>query len=71
MLKRLAYKIVFNDLIKCNMFVGKYDARNGNEDFMYGINTVMEYIAYAINNKTGNFFTEKFTKNMIESKKSA
>ena len=69
MLKKLAYRIVLKDLCKCGMFVGKYDAKNGKEDFMYGISTVMENIAYSINDKIGDRFTDVFIKNMIKSEK--
>ncbi len=67
MFKKLAYKIVLNDLSKCGMFVGKYDARNGKEDFMYGISTVMESIAYHVSDKVGDNFSDTFIKNMIAS----
>lgn len=69
MIKKLAYKIVFNDLKKCGLFMGTYDAKNGNEHFMYGIETIMESIAYAISDETGDKFNTKFLKNMIESEK--
>ena len=42
-----AYKEVLKDIISNGpeMFVGKYDAKNGKPEFMYGIFTVMEWIA--------------------------
>ena len=45
-----AYSIVLNDMLnsECGMFVGNYDAKNGSDEFMYGISTVMEYIAYKV-----------------------
>ena len=67
MLKKLAYKIVFKDLCKCNLFIGKYDSRNSKSDFMYGISTVMENIAYSISDKIGDKFSDNFIKNMIAS----
>lgn len=39
------YKIVLEALKEVPMFTGKYDAKNGNIHFMYGISTVLEYIA--------------------------
>lgn len=39
------YKTVLEDLKQVPMFTGKYDAKNGNIHFMYGISTVLEYIA--------------------------
>ena len=69
MFKKLAYRIVLKDLCKCNLFIGKYDVKNGKEDFMYGISTVMEEIAYSVNNNVGDRFTDIFLKNMIKSEK--
>ena len=41
-----AYRIVFNDMMNsgCGLLVGKYDAKNGNEKYMFGVDTVMECI---------------------------
>ena len=36
---------VFWYLASNSLFMGEYDAKNGNEQFMNGIETVMEYIA--------------------------
>lgn len=64
-----AYRIVFNDIInsECCLLVGKYDAKNGNKNFMYGINTVMEWIAYRVSEKQGEEFSAMFLDNMIDS----
>ena len=67
MFKKLVYKIVLNDLCKCDMFIGKYDAKNGKDDFMYGISTIMEAIAYSVSEKAGDNFVDVFLKNMEES----
>lgn len=67
--KREAYKMVFDDLCKCNMFVGIYDAKNGDDHFMSGICTVMEAIANAISEEEGDNFVSKFFHNMDESEK--
>lgn len=42
-----AYKMVYEDMVNsgCGLLVGKFDANNGTEKFMYGIQTVMEWIA--------------------------
>ena len=40
-----AWEYVYDELIKVAMFIGIYDAKHGNKHFMYGISTVMEYIA--------------------------
>ena len=74
MLKRLAYKIVYDNLTKpsaCGLFVGKYDAKNGNENFMNGIWTLMEYIAYKVSEKNGDKFNELFLDNLEKSEQKA
>ena len=64
-----AYQMVFNDLRECRMFQGHYDAVNGGPHFMYGIETVMEVIAYRA---YGDDFAEKvfneFCDNMLRSR---
>lgn len=64
-----AYKMVFDDLVNngSGLFVGKYDAKNGEESFMYGICTVMESIACRIDENTYFEFSDMFAKNMIKS----
>lgn len=68
---RSAYNKVFNDLTakgNSGLFVGKYDADNGSEEYMYGINTIMEVIAYrAGGDDCLSKFSEEFMGNMIES----
>ena len=65
--KKEAFQIVLTELTKNNLFKGIYDAKNGNENFMYGICTVMEAIAYSIDDKTGDSFSELFMNNIIKS----
>lgn len=64
-----AYRIVLNDMMNsgCGLLVGKYDAKNGDEKFMHGINVVMEWIAYRASEKQGEEFSAMFFNNMIES----
>ena len=64
MTEKEAFQIVLDKLKECELFCGKYDARNGNEHFMYGISTVMEVIAHHAGNEE---FENMFLKNMIES----
>lgn len=68
-----AYRIVFNDMMnsECGLLVGKYDAKNGDEKFMYGIDVVMEWIAYRASEKQGEEFSTMFFDNMIESQEKA
>lgn len=66
-----AYRIVFNDMMNsgCGLLVGRYDAKNGNEKYMFGVDTVMEWIAYKVSEAQGDDFSELFMKNMVESQK--
>ena len=68
-----AYRIVFNDMMNsgCGLLVGEYDARNGDEKFMYGISTVMEWIAYRVSEEDYDEFNDLFTKNLIKSEQKA
>ncbi len=68
MLKELAYKIVYNDLMKCPICRGIYDAKHGKDSFMYGISLVMEAIAYQVSEKTLDEFNDIFMDNMTKSK---
>lgn len=67
MTKREAYKIVLEDLSKCNLLIGIYDAKNGKDNFMNGIYTVMETIAHRVDEETGDKFSDMFFQNMIDS----
>ena len=69
--ERLALMKVFKNLCKCDLFIGKYDAKNGNPNFMYGIATVMENLAYLISENVGQTFHTTFTNNLIISEKKA
>lgn len=66
-----AYKMVLEDMIKggCGLLVGRYDAVNGSREFMYGINTVMEYIAYNVDDETGDRISDMFVDNLIASER--
>lgn len=67
MTEKEVFKLVLDELKKCELFTGKYDARNGDEHFMNGIATVMESIAYHAGDDVGDAFSDLFTKNLIES----
>ena len=66
-----AYRIVLEDIINngANLMIGKYDAKNGNKEFMYGILTVMKWLAYKTNDDIGDMFFDLFTMNMIQSER--
>ena len=70
--KKIAYTIVFSDLMEsAKMFRGIYDAKNGKDDFMFGIETVIEYIASQVDENAVDKFINTFTENMIKSKEKA
>lgn len=64
---KCAYNIVLIDLMnKSPLLTGKYDAKNGQESFMYGIGTVMEYIAGGTGNENLlNKFEDMFYDNLV------
>lgn len=66
-----AYRMVFNDIMNSgvNLFKGIYDAENGDVSFMYGIEAVMEYLAYKVSEADYDNFSELFTQNIIDSEK--
>lgn len=66
--KEVIEKVV-DGMTECGLFCGRYDAKNGNEHFMYGVSTVMEYLAYLVSDEYGDEFSDTFTKNMIKSEK--
>ena len=55
------------EMMECPMFRGEYDAKNGNEDFMYGVSTVMEYLAYRVDDKFYQEVSDTFIHNMVKS----
>ena len=63
--KKEAYLTVYEDLIKVPLYVGIYDATNGNEHFIYGMSSVMDYISM----KAGKLdeYEKLWDKNMKES----
>lgn len=71
MIKRLAYRIVLSDLKRVPMFSGIYDAKHGSRNHMYGILSVMEYIANSVSEKCGDKFDEMFIDNLILSQDKA
>jgi hypothetical protein len=66
-----AYRMVYNDMLnsECGLLIGRYDAKNGSKELMYGIDIVMEWIAYRVSEADGDAFSDLFLKNMSESEK--
>lgn len=60
-------KGIIEEMRECNMFNGIYNAKNGSAQFMYGISTVMEYLAYRISDEYGDSFSDTFVNNLITS----
>jgi hypothetical protein len=57
------------DKIDVGILKGCYDAKNGDEHFMYGVLTAMTFFAYLISEDFGDEFDDNFTKNMLDSEK--
>lgn len=54
-------------MMECPLFRGEYDAKNGSESFMYGISTVMEYLASCVDDTFCQEVSGIFTHNMVKS----
>ena len=54
-------------MMECPMFRGEYDAKHGNESFMYGIATVIEYLASLADDTFCQEISDTFNHNMIKS----
>lgn len=55
------------EMMECPMFRGEYDARHGSESFMYGISTVMDYLALKVDEDFYQEVSDAFIKNMVKS----
>lgn len=58
------WKQVLDELKKCPLFCGHYDAKNGDRNYIYGIATVMEFVAMKAED---NSFEDMFYENMMKS----
>lgn len=69
MTKQDAYRIVYNDILNrdIGLFLGRYDAKNGNFDFMCGIGTVMEFIANEVSEMDCEDFQNIWCENLQKS----
>ena len=61
-------KAVYDKLIEIPLFCGVYDAKHGNEHFMYGICTVMEQVANMVSDELLFEYEDLFHLNMTASK---
>ena len=64
--KKVIEKVI-DGMNDCGLFYGHYDAKNGSPEFMNGIGTVMEYLAYLVSDEYGAEFEDVFLKNLIKS----
>ena len=64
-------KGIIEEMRECGMFEGRYDAKNGKPEFMYGISTVMECLAYRVSDEYGDDFSDTFIQNLIISEQKA
>lgn len=55
------------EMMECPMFRGEYDAKHGSESFMYGVATVMEYLALKVSEEFYEEVSDIFVKNMVKS----
>ena len=62
-------KDLIEDMSKCGLFIGKYDAKHGSKKFMLGVDMVMEYLAYEVSEEYGEKFSDKFLQNILDSEK--
>lgn len=69
--KQTIKKVIEYAMEQNGLFAGNYDAVNGKEEFMYGISTLLEYLAFAVDENFGNDVENTFVKNMVKSKQKA
>lgn len=68
--KKAMLKEVIDELMATSGILnGTYDARNGNEHFMYGVSTVLTALAFKISEEYADEVEETFFKNMEKSQK--
>lgn len=70
---KIAYQLVYDDMVSkgLDLFKGCYDAKHGNNSFMYGICTVMEFIADKVSPEVYDKFSTDFVINMNKSEERA
>lgn len=69
MTKQDAYRIVYNDILNrdIGLFLGEFDAKNGDFGFMNGIGTVMEFIALEVSEADYEDFQKIWLENLKKS----
>lgn len=61
------YKVILDELCEYPIFRGEYDAKNGNEHYMYGIWSVMESLAGKVSDEELDRFNTMFATNLCKS----
>lgn len=67
MSKEEVLKELLEEMKQIGIFNGKFDAKNGSWEFMNGVGTVMEYLAYKVSDEYGEEFEHEFSKNFAKS----
>lgn len=65
--KEMLRKIVEEMMEDCAILRGKYDAKNGSQDFMFGVALVMDYLSYSVSDDFGAKNEIIFIRNMTKS----
>lgn len=65
--EREVLKKIVENMRECGLFVGRFDAKNGNVDFMYGIETVMEYLTSLISEEYCDEYQKEYINNFKRS----
>ena len=70
--EKLTIKNIIDDIFEAkNTLSGCYDAKHGNEHFMYGVSTAIEYFANLVSEEYGDTIGISFIDNMIASERKA
>lgn len=69
--KQTIRKVIETIMQNGGLFAGNYDAVNGNPEFMYGISSLLEYLAYSVDENFGNEVEDAFVKNILKSEKNS
>lgn len=65
--EKLTLVNILDDLVNCETYVGKYDAKFGSQEFMYGIENVLETLFGLVDRELAYEFSKIFFENMIAS----
>lgn len=66
-IEREVLKQIVDKMRECALFAGQFDAKNNTVNFMYGIETVMEYLTMLIGEEYYDEFEKEFMTNFEKS----